>query len=72
VLPKGHVFDTLATAFWANGLAEEAVRAERQAIAVDVGKKRFYQSQINKFISMTYDDSVKEQEHAQSQEINAQ
>ena len=33
--PKGHVLDTLATAYWANGLVEEAVSTEKEAAAVD-------------------------------------
>ncbi|MBW2660239.1 MAG: M48 family metalloprotease, partial [Deltaproteobacteria bacterium] len=46
--PKGYIFDTLATAFWANGLIEEAVRTEKQAIRADFGQKRFYQARIVK------------------------
>ena len=37
--PKGHVLDTLATAYWANGLVEEAVRTESQAAMVDLPQK---------------------------------
>jgi len=56
--PKGYIFDTLATAFWANDLVDEAVRAEKRAIAADVSQRRFYMSQILKFQSETYDDTV--------------
>lgn len=63
--PKGHVLDTLATAYWANGLVDEAVRAEKQAAFVDVGQKRFYMMRITKFTSQTYEESVREQEASQ-------
>ncbi len=52
--PKGYVFDTLATAFWANGLIEEAVRTEKIAIQADFGQKRFYQARIMKFTTEFY------------------
>lgn len=58
--PKGYIFDTLATAFWANGLIEEAVRAEKQAILVDLGQKRFYQARIVKFTTELYLDEKHE------------
>jgi hypothetical protein len=56
--PKGHVLDTLATAYWANDLIEEAVRIEKQAAAVDPAQKRYYMAQINKFINQSYEESV--------------
>jgi Zn-dependent protease with chaperone function len=58
--PKGHVLDTLATAYWANDLVEEAVRTEKQAAAVDPAQKRYYMAQIGKFTSQTYEESVQE------------
>jgi tetratricopeptide (TPR) repeat protein len=63
--PKGHVLDTLATAYWANGLVAEAVRTEKQAAAVDTAQKRYYMAQIGKFTSLTYEESVREREAAQ-------
>ncbi len=63
--PKGHVLDTLATAYWANGLVDEAVRAEKQAAFANVGQKRFYMMRITKFTSQTYEESVREQEASQ-------
>jgi Zn-dependent protease with chaperone function len=63
--PKGHVLDTLATAYWANGLVAEAVRTEKQAAAVDTAQKRYYMAQIGKFTSRTYEESVREQQAAQ-------
>jgi predicted Zn-dependent protease len=58
--PKGYILDTLATAYWANGLLEEAVRAEQQAALIDMAQKRFYQAQIAKFTSHTYEESIRE------------
>lgn len=63
--PKGHVLDTLATAYWANGLVEEAVRTEKQAIVADPAQRRFYLAQINKFLSRTYEELVMEQKAMQ-------
>ncbi len=51
---KGYIYDTLATAYWANDLMEEAVLAEKQAIIVDGEQKRFYQAQIEKFTGESY------------------
>lgn len=63
--PKGHVLDTLATAYWANGLVEEAVRTEKQAAFVDTAQKRFYMAQIFKFTSKTYEEEVSALEASQ-------
>lgn len=63
--PKGHVLDTLATAYWANGLVDEAVSTERQAATVDLAQRRYYLAQMHKFTSQSYEDSVREQEAAQ-------
>lgn len=63
--PKGHVLDTLATAYWANELVEEAVATEKQAFLADTGQRRYYQSKIIKFSSQTYLQSVEELAAAQ-------
>ncbi len=52
--PKGYIFDTLATAYWANNLIDEAVRAEKLAMQADVSQRRFYQAQIVKFTTESY------------------
>lgn len=65
--PKGYILDTLATAYWANGLIMEAVRVEQQAAMVDVAQKRFYQARIFKFTTQTYEEAVWELEAAQNQ-----
>lgn len=62
--PKGHVLDTLATAYWANGLVEEAVRTESRAAMMDLAQKRFYQAQIARFLNRTYEESIREMESA--------
>lgn len=58
--PKGYILDTLATAYWANGLVDEAVRVEKQAVLTDAAKRRFYLAQILKFTSQSYEESLKE------------
>jgi Tfp pilus assembly protein PilF len=63
--PKGHVLDTLATAYWANGLVDEAVHTEKQAAFVDMAQKRFYLAQISKFTSRSYEEAVSELEATQ-------
>lgn len=62
ISPRGHIFDTLATAYWANDFVEEAVRTERKAIEADPSQRRFYQAQIAKFTNRSYEESVRELE----------
>lgn len=52
--PKGYVLDTLATAYWANGLVREAVASEEEAIFVDPTKRDYYESQAARFASESY------------------
>lgn len=49
--PSGHILDTLANAYWSNGLKEEAITIEKQAIQVDPASKEFYVEQLEKFTS---------------------
>jgi len=63
--PEGHVLDTLATAYWANDLVDEATSTEKQAATVDPAQRRYYLAQAHRFLSHSYEDSVKEQEAAQ-------
>jgi len=60
--PKGYILDTLGTAYWANGLVEEAVRTENRAIIADGVQKQFYKAQIGKFRSQSYMDVERETE----------
>lgn len=46
---NGYIFDTLATAYWANGLVEEAVAAQIKAIRLDPNNRAYYQNQLEKF-----------------------
>ncbi|OEU46476.1 MAG: peptidase M48 Ste24p [Desulfobulbaceae bacterium S5133MH15] len=62
VQPKGYIFDTLATAYWANNLIDEAVRTEKLAMQADVSQRRFYQAQIVKFTTESYLEAEQVQE----------
>ena len=57
---KGHVLDTLAVAYWANGFTEEAIAGERQAIFADPGQRRYYQRQIERFTHQKYQDTLRD------------
>ena len=63
--PKGYILDTLATAYWANGLVEEAVATERQAAFADPERVRFYEAQAMQFTQESYEESVARQRAAQ-------
>jgi tetratricopeptide (TPR) repeat protein len=52
--PQAHVLDTLATAYWANGLIDDAVATEQQAIQKDPSQSTFYQLQLERFQTLPY------------------
>lgn len=52
--PSGYILDTLATAWWANGFVEEAVKVAKEALFLDPDKADYYQSQILRFQQSTY------------------
>lgn len=54
---RGFILDTLATAYWANGLIEEAVALEYRAIRLDPEHRAYYQAQIEKFRSQRWSDA---------------
>ena len=58
IQPRGYILDTLATSYWANGLVEEAVASERQAIFADPPQRKYYQMQIERFSRQSYDESL--------------
>ncbi len=58
--PSGHVLDTLATAYWAKGLLEEALINEIKAIKTDPGKRSYYRQRIELFKEQTYEKSLEE------------
>jgi len=49
VKERGFILDTLATAYWANGLVEEATTTEIRAFRLDPANRGYYQAQIEKF-----------------------
>jgi tetratricopeptide (TPR) repeat protein len=46
---KGFILDTLASAYFANGLAEEAMAIELKAIRLDPDHAAYYRRQLEKF-----------------------
>lgn len=58
VNPKSHILDTLATAFWANGLIEEAIDAEREALRSDPAQAAYYREQLERFRNERYSDDT--------------
>lgn len=53
-LSKSSVFlDTLAEAYYANGLTREAVEAIQEAIGIATENKGYYEKQLNKFLNGT-------------------
>ena len=48
---KGFVLDTLATAYWANGLIENAIESEVRALQLDPANRHYYMEQIQRFQS---------------------
>ncbi len=51
---KGVILDTLATAYWANGLIAEAVETETKAIRTDPANQKYYLRQIDTFRSSSW------------------
>ncbi|MGD9947466.1 MAG: M48 family metalloprotease [Desulfobulbus sp.] len=47
----GHILDTLATAYWANGMIDEAVATEQRAFRLDPKNQPYYLEQLGKFKS---------------------
>ena len=61
-VPAGHVLDTLATAYWANGFVEKAIETEEQAIFVDPREGEYYRKQIQKFRERRYSVNTTEEQ----------
>jgi Zn-dependent protease with chaperone function len=53
---SGYVLDTLANAYWANGLVEEAVATEFRAMRLDPDNRAYYQGQLEKFREQRWKD----------------
>lgn len=47
--PSGHILDTLALAYWQNGLREQALQAELRAMKEDPANRDYYTAQLKKF-----------------------
>ncbi len=52
---EGFIFDTLATAYWANGLVEEALALEVKAARLDPENKKYYRSRWEKFRTRSWE-----------------
>ncbi|SHI10127.1 Putative Zn-dependent protease, contains TPR repeats [Desulfofustis glycolicus DSM 9705] len=55
--PRPHILDTLATAYWANGMMDQAIAVERQALLGDPQQAEFYRRQLERFQSERYHNS---------------
>lgn len=53
-LPASHILDTLATAYWANGLIEKALQVEEKALFEDPEGGEYYREQIQRFSTQKY------------------
>ena len=53
---QGYILDTLATALWANGQVDEAVRTEFRAAKMDQKNLYYYQAQAKKFRNAPWDE----------------
>ena len=58
VNPKSHILDTLATAFWANRLVEEAIDTEREALSKDPAQAAYYREQLERFRNERYSNET--------------
>ncbi|MBU0483010.1 MAG: M48 family metalloprotease [Proteobacteria bacterium] len=58
VQARGYMLDTLAEAYWANGMIDEAIQAEEEAIGQDRAQRDYYLQQIDKFKTLIWEDTV--------------
>ena len=72
VQPRGHILDTLAMAYWANGFTEEAITSEKQAIFADPGQRKYYQTQIERFNHQKYEDTLRGKSTAKGSKVTGQ
>jgi Zn-dependent protease with chaperone function len=52
--PQGFILDTLATAYWANGMVALAIETQELAIQKDPANRDYYREQIEKFRTREY------------------
>ena len=50
----GYILDTLAAAYWANNMIDEALDTERAAIKLDLGNRPFYRRQMDFYLNNTW------------------
>jgi len=55
----GFILDTLAAAYWANNMIDEALDAERVAIKLDPNNRPFYRRQMDFYINNTWPADLK-------------
>jgi len=54
---RGHILDTLATAYWANGMIDEAVATEQRAFRLDPKNRPYYLAQLGKFKNTRWNEN---------------
>ncbi len=60
IKPESFVLDTLATAYWANGLVDLAVKTELTALERDPARANYYRLRLELFQRQSYEDSFKD------------
>jgi Flp pilus assembly protein TadD len=50
----GYILDTLAAAYWANNMIDEALDAERMAMKLEPANRTFYRQQMDFFLNNTW------------------
>ena len=60
--PQASFLDTLGLAYWANGLIEEAVAAEQEAVLADPAGREYYQQQIERFRRLSYQQELRQEQ----------
>ena len=53
--PAGYILDTLAVAFWANGMIVDGVAAEKEAMVIDPENRKYYLHQLQKIQKHKWD-----------------
>jgi Zn-dependent protease with chaperone function len=50
----GYILDTLAAAYWANNMIDEALEAERKAMGLEPANRAFYRRQMDFYLNNTW------------------
>nr|WP_321466376.1 M48 family metalloprotease [uncultured Desulfobulbus sp.] len=59
---RGHILDTLATAYWANDMIREAVETEKRAFGLDPKNQPYYLEQLEKFKNQRWGEEIQPQQ----------